>query len=149
MNNDDPRHDGDDQPDDVTRDAFASVEKAIQAAGSYVIPSDDLRPRTLEAAHELCDARRSGVRLGRFAAVLLLCMVVSVPLAERLTAWYERVSSPSSAELQERALEIAADRNIGPHWGLFEAFSQLRRSQAARLGQAGRPSTFQSVAPLR
>jgi hypothetical protein len=116
---------------------FASIEEAIRAAGAYVVPSDDLRPRTLEAARELSEDRRTGIRLGRFAVVLLLFIVISAPLAERAAAWYERATSPSAAELQAHALEIAQARNVGPDWGLFEAFTRLRRMQATRLGQAG------------
>ena len=33
------------------------VELLIRAAGSYVVPSDNLRPRTLEAARELAADR--------------------------------------------------------------------------------------------
>lgn len=144
MNNDELRRDdGDGLPDDVAWDAFDSpdafeaIEEAIRAAGTYVAPSDDLRPKTLEAAQQRCEDRRGGMRIGGFAAVLLVCIVASAPLAERLTAWHERTAAPSSSELQEQALEIATDRNVGPHWGLLEAFSELRRSQAARL----RPTT--------
>ncbi|MGN6546857.1 MAG: hypothetical protein ACTHK7_17510 [Aureliella sp.] len=116
-------------------DEFGVIEEAIRGAGTYVVPSDDLRPRTLEAARQLSEERRGGIRIGRFAAILLLCIVASPPIAARMAAWYEQAADPSSSQLQQRALEIAADRNIGPHWGLFEAFAQLRRGQAARLGQ--------------
>jgi hypothetical protein len=148
VSNTDPRRDGDgewleDQGDVAPAEALAAIQQAIRAAGDYVVPSEDLRPKTLEAARQLCEDRQGGIRFGRFAALLLLCMVVSVPIAERLTAWYDRVASPSSSQLQQQALQISSDRDIGPHWGLFEAFSQLRRSQAARLGHSAVPSSMQ------
>ena len=121
---------------------MAARERGHQLVGvigflAHVFVQLDLRIQPqLEAARERCDDRQGSIRLGRFAAVLIVFTLVSVPLSQRMAAWYERIASPSSVQLQERALEIANDRSIGPHWGLFEAYSQLRRSQAARFGQA-------------
>ena len=119
------------------------IEGQIRSAADYVVPSDNLRPRTLEAAREWSEDRKAIRRLRRFAVLLLLCSMMSVPLVEQLTAWHKRSQSPSSLELEQRALQLATDSHIGQHWGLFEAFSQLRRVQAARLGQPASNSSLQ------
>jgi len=135
LSNDERSGSGYDERIEVPQETLVAIEEAIRAAGAFVRPSDDLRPRTLETARELSEDRRGGVRLASFAAVLLLCLIVSAPVGQRLSAWYQRIEAPSAAELQQQALQIETDRNTGPHWGLYEAFSQLRRSQAVRLGQ--------------
>ena len=116
-------------------DARGWIEAQVRSAGGYVVPSDNLRPRTLEAAREWSEDRKALRRLRRFAVLLLLCSVMSVPLVERLTAWHKGTQSPSPREMEQRALQLATDSHVGQHWGLFEAFSQLRRVQAARLGR--------------
>lgn len=131
-----------DRRSDVSPDGWVSIEEAIRSAGHYVVPSDNLRPRTLEAARELSDDRKGTRKLRRFAVALIFGSMLSVPVIERLTTWQERSLSPSAAELEHQALDFSDNQNVGPHWGLYEAFSQLRRDQAARLVQ---PSISTSV----
>lgn len=128
---------------ELSDDGAGWIEWQIRSAGDYVVPSDNLRPRTLEAAREWSDDRKAIRRLRRFAVLLLLCSVMSVPLVEQLTAWHKRSQSPSATELEQHALQLATDSHIGQHWGLFEAFSRLRRVQAARLGQPVSNSSLQ------
>jgi hypothetical protein len=114
-----------------------SLEETIRAAGTYVVPSDNLRPRTLEAARELSSDRKSMRRFWRLVIALCLGCVLSIPLAERLHAWHERSRSPSARELQWQALQLAeSDSQVGANWGMFEAFRQLRSMQAERLGRS-------------
>jgi hypothetical protein len=124
-------------------DSLPAIEEAIRAAANYVVPSDNLRPRTLEAAREVSEDRRSERRLRRLIIVLLLCTGLSIPLSERLTAWYEGRRSPSATEMELHALDLSTSGDVGPHWGLFEAFSQLRSMQAARLGRTSTNSSIQ------
>jgi len=109
------------------------VELLIQAAGNYVVPSENLRPRTLEAARESAADRVGFYKLARLFLVLLLCSALSVPALDRLTAWHDKSVSPSVSEIQDQASRIATEKGVGPHWGLYEAFNRLRNHHAENL----------------
>ena len=109
------------------------VELLIRAARNYVVPSDNLRPRTLEAARESAADRVGFYKLARLFLILLFCSALSVPALDRLTAWHDKSVSPSASEIQDQASQIATEKGVGPHWGLYEAFNRLRNHQAANL----------------
>ena len=109
------------------------VELLIRAARNYVVPSDNLRPRTLEAARESAADRVGFYKLARLFLILLFCSALSVPALDRLTAWHDKSVSPSASEIQDQASQIATEKGVGPHWGLYEAFNRLRNHQAENL----------------
>jgi hypothetical protein len=112
---------------------FLPVEMLIRAAGNYVVPSDNLRPKTLEVARELATDRLAYCRLGGMLLLMLFFGALSVPALDRLNAWHGKSVSPSAAEIQEQAARLSTKKGVGPDWGLFEAFNQLRIRQAANL----------------
>ena len=114
---------------------WAALEATIRAAGKYVVPGDDLRPRTLEAARQWSADRRGLRKLRRLMAAALVCSLLSVQLVDYLRQRDNRIA-PTPQEFRQRAMELASNANVGPHWGVVEAFSQLRRAQAARFGQS-------------
>ncbi len=114
------------------------VELLIRAAGSYVVPSDNLRPRTLEAARESAADRVGFYKLARMFLVLLFLSALSVPALDRLTAWHDKSVSPSVSEIQDQAARIASEKGVGMHWGLYEAFNRLRNHQADNLTSTSR-----------
>lgn len=109
------------------------IESLVRAAGTYVVPSESLRPRTLEAARERAADRLAFYKLARVFLLLLFCSALSVPALDRLTAWHDKSVSPSSAEIQVQAARIANEKGVGPHWGLYEAFNRLRMHQTENL----------------
>ncbi len=109
------------------------IEELIRAAGNFVVPSENLRPRTLEAAREAAADRMGFYRLARLFLVLLFCSALSIPALDQLTAWHDKSVSPSVAEIQDQANRISTEKGVGPHWGLYEAFSRLRSNQAENL----------------
>lgn len=115
--------------------SMQQIEAAIRAAGNYVLPSEDLRPRTLDAAHEHCGDRRAEQKLGGFVIAVLLLVMISSPAIHYIDALRTRSTAPSATEMQDRGLRYASDPHIGSNWGLTEAFTQLRRLQANRLGE--------------
>ena len=68
-------------------------------------------------------------------AVLLLLMCGS-PMAQYLDTLRVRTAAPTVSEIHARAIEYVSEPGIGSNWGMTEAFSQLRRTQAMRLGQS-------------
>ncbi len=126
----DPNENGEFNVDDVSPDFLKLLEATVLAAGQYVVPSDNLRPHTLEAARDLDSDRKGTYKLTKFILAIAVCVCVSLPVFDRMTSWRESVSSPTSAQIYE----IAKKKNIGIDWGLMEAFRELRQSQASRLG---------------
>lgn len=106
-------------------DELQRLEDSIRAAGNYVAPTDDLRPRVLEAAEEADFQRRgwrSGLRLLMLACVLWGLMWTCGP-------WFEKgrqaIVGPTSSELQKLAIELAP-LSGSSDWGLVDAFLQTR-----------------------
>ncbi len=115
-----------------------SVESIIRAARNYVLPSEELRPRTVEAARQYCEDRRAEQKLGGFALAVALLVMTSSPAYRYVDLMRTKSSAPTAAEIQSQALEYEKQPHVGTHWGMAEAFTQLRRAQASRLGHAHR-----------
>ncbi|EMI21899.1 hypothetical protein RMSM_01183 [Rhodopirellula maiorica SM1] len=108
------------------------IEQRVRAAGNYVRVSEDLRPRTLEAARNACDDTALERRVGGFFVCVLLMFCLASPFVELLGDYQSRFSGTTSGEVQRKAAELSQRSDIGPQWGMCEAFSQLRQSQANR-----------------
>ncbi|TWU32988.1 hypothetical protein [Novipirellula artificiosorum] len=117
-------------------EAPTELERLIQSAGRYVHPSEDHRPRTLEAAQQQCENLKAQETLGRFFACAMLLFLVSVPVLGFLDTYRPRFQGPTSSELQQKASAFSLQANVGPQWGMYEAFSQWRRDQAEQFGTA-------------
>ncbi len=113
---------------------YARLESIVHAAGRYVQPTVDLRPNTLEAARNACRQRRTNIRFGGLAALVLLFAATGFPsflLSPHLGSAFVQ-----SSELHRRAANIAVKGGVGTNWALYEVFSELRREQADLLHHA-------------
>lgn len=114
-------------------DSFADLERRIRAAGRYVRASDDLRPRTLEAARSSYRQRRWNLRVATLAAIVLTVAAFDMPAR---VARLHRSPLDTAAELnqqfeqQHRAIERGMSPGINPAWALYEAFFDLRTKQS-------------------
>ena len=135
MNNDPMLHDesGDSE---LSSDLQKSIEAKVRSASRYVIPSDSLRPLTLQAARDYCSDKRSNRLLFRMTWGVAICCCVILPMLDKATTFGNSLASPTAVELQERAIKIGHEHNVGIGWGLQEAFVQMRHEQAIRLGKA-------------
>lgn len=115
-------------------DGAFSIEHTIRSAGDLIRPSDDLRPRIIEAANEHCGRQRAKRRTALVVAACCSLALATAPLLEMMALRSKLNATPSSEELQQQAIRYSAETNVGPHWGLTEAFKQLRQTQAKKLG---------------
>jgi hypothetical protein len=121
-------------------EGLAELEAAVRAAGEYVRPSDELRPRVLETARLEGGERRARRRIGRFG----LAMVAAILLLQSGGGPVERVlGRPTEARLWLSAddLYVVAEsrmlrRGVDLGWGMVDAFSDLRARQAKALRPA-------------
>jgi hypothetical protein len=114
-------------------DAIALFEQAIKRAGNIVQPSDDLRPRTIEAAREYCSDRRLVRSATLISLAIAMTFVFVSPALDRMVIRYSRFISPSAAEMEQLAVQHAAEHGGSLDWSLSESFDELRRVQAERL----------------
>ena len=121
----------DSNENEISPEFLKLLEATVFAAGKFVLPSGDLRPHTLEAARDYSSDHKGAYSFAKFCLAVVAFVSISLPVFGQLASWREHVSSPTSAEVNA----IAMKKNIGMDWGLFEAFCELRQSQASRFGQ--------------
>ncbi len=114
-------------------DDFQFTEQMIQAAGDFIRPRDDHRPRTLETARRECDDSLLERRVGGFFVAAILLLSMASPVADLIREYPSRSPDNLPSEIQQKASELSRHSGIGPQWATFEVFSQLRQSQASRL----------------
>lgn len=117
-----------DQPESLEQ-----IEAMIAAAKDYVVPSDYLRPRVLEAARLQQSHTAGSRRLLQVAASVFMCVILTIPAQQRLEAWRESAFSPTANELEVEALQYASKPSIGQNWGLYEAYKSLRQDQLMKI----------------
>lgn len=110
---------------DRTND-FQSLEAWIASARDYVVPTDDLRPRVLEAAAMVGDSKLQERRIGYAiisAAIVSACWSV---------AWYwiGNVNADSIEQsansISRRALEIHDNESVNIHQATVDAYEEWR-----------------------
>jgi hypothetical protein len=117
--------------DPFDRESLSDLERLIRAAGEYVQPSIDLRPRVMEEAR-MQSSERKARRIIRYlaVAVFLLGVLTSTNKQEIALA----TASPASLLGSERVAREAeeAARRGNAVWGTVEAFSgsRFRHAQA-------------------
>lgn len=105
------------------------VEALIRLAGDYVQPSDDLRPRVLEAARAVRRDQQAQRHILQLAAVLLVMAGCLAGLGNRMasrsaeTTWLSGVTAG--------AVRDGSRGDAG--WETVESFTQVRRQQARLL----------------
>lgn len=122
------------KPFSDSQPAFEDVEKIILAARNYVVPSDDLRPRTLEVARDLGGQRREICRLGLASVLGMALWGLSFAFVNSANDYRDSWVTPSGEDLQRIAFEMGAMSNDGREWGLVEVFEQLRSLRVHDLG---------------
>ena len=114
------------------------IESMVFAARHYVQATDDLRPRVLEAAKQHCGDCRAERKLGSFAIMVMVALIIDSPLIDYTTTLRSAAFTRSASEMQQRAADLATEPGVGTHWALADVFSKWRMLQAARLGHSTR-----------
>lgn len=109
------------------RDAWEDVELLIRAAGRYVVPSEDMRPRVLEAARVESDERKARRRVWHMAIAIGVLGAMFIVANDRTSV----LPIFSHGMLANSDLHPAEEGAAG--WGIVDAFTDLRRRQAALL----------------
>ncbi len=111
-------------------DDLKDLERLVRSAGTYVVATEDLRPRVIEAARDrILNRRINRCFLGGFASCLVLwCLFM--PFREEFGRWRVEWMAPSAKEMEQIADSLDTKAEFGPNWALAEAFMQVRASRA-------------------
>lgn len=98
------------------------IEALIRAAGNYVRPSDDLRPRVLESARAEVNARQINGRLRVWVvAAVVLFMLLANPRHE---------SAPQAVAVIPLRPAVGSRNQDNPSWDTVDAMRGMRRRLA-------------------
>jgi hypothetical protein len=111
-------------------DRFEPLESLIRDARWYVVPSEDLRPKTVEAALDRFGDPALRHRVLQWAACFLFLCTCTVLILNGLTPVGSSENSLSNEQLYSRAAYYAQMSGESMEWGLVEAMSEVRRQQA-------------------
>jgi hypothetical protein len=114
-------------------ESAGEVEAMLLAAGGYVRPSDDLRPRVLETARLQRRELRARRLIRRAAAAVVLLAVFTASVAHQATSRsaggkFDLMAADSQAMHDRAAMRAASAGGIS--WGLVDAFSELKQEQS-------------------
>ena len=104
------------------------VEALVRAAGGYVRPSEELRPRVLETARAEASEQQALRRIWQLALAITLFGALSI--AAGTCGDVASSSSPGMLQMQAAVQQVGGE-NAG--WSMVESFTELRRRQAALL----------------
>ncbi|MBX3422072.1 MAG: hypothetical protein KF752_11015 [Pirellulaceae bacterium] len=105
---------------------FADLERLVSSAKDFVVPSDDLRPRVVEAARDIDVRRAELTKLRNFGICMAGLWVSILGLFWVLAGYRDELSAPTSEQVQRQALEYSAYAGTNVDWALVETFRQLR-----------------------
>ena len=115
-------------------DEICEIEAIVRSAADYVVVSNDLRPRILEAARLSSGEKRARRRIrhtGLIAALLAWLLAASIdrmPTAENL----QRLTLIATGTCSVSSGDGSVSSGNGA-WALVDAYSELRSRRAAAL----------------
>lgn len=107
----------------IDSDHEQDIEALIRAAGDYVQPSDDLRPRVLEEARITRAERRAQGWIWHGVLAVVLCVMV-------ISEW--RLQTLRDLQTPEPAPALAQQPD-NPGWHAVDRFNAIRHRQAGLL----------------
>jgi hypothetical protein len=119
-----------------SQEPIDDIEAFVRAAGGYVQPSRDLRPRILEIARLECGERRARRWIRQVAASFVLLAVFTLPNGRGLAtadSHYPAMLASVDANAIFSQAESKVDRSRDFSWRMVEAFTDLRHQQAGIL----------------
>lgn len=116
--------------------SWNDIELLVRRAGGYVSPSDDLRPRVLEAARLQRTEQRNQDCLRHVALfVALLAMFTTICRPEGSAASLAAIEPAAQFDLGrlEMSRAMSPPRTGDGDWRMIDAFTKMRRQQAQLL----------------
>ena len=103
------------------------LEATIFAARNFVVPTDDLRPRTLTAAKESCRIQRFANRAAVTLTSIMLIWLLALPVLRGVASYRDQMRGATPAEIEQAAQILTLEHRYEPGWGLVDAFQDSRK----------------------
>lgn len=113
-------------------DSLKHIEALVASAKNYVKPSDNLRPRVMDAARSRRRIVMNSRRILQLSFIVMLGVLMTIPVQQRLEVWRQNAFTPSTDELQQQAQAYAERSSVGQNWGMVEAYKNLKQQQRAK-----------------
>jgi hypothetical protein len=104
------------------------VEALVRAAGNYVQPSDDLRPRVVEAVRSRRVERTTQRRIWQVAILSSVLSILATSTLQRV-----QIADGNPTPIVSRSIDSSsgtAEHHDQGNWGVVDSFRELRRRQA-------------------
>jgi hypothetical protein len=108
-------------------DQIQQLEATIFAARNFVVPTEDLRPRTLSLAKETSLIQQIANRSAITVTSIMLVWLLAVPVLRSMALYRDSLRGPMSAEIEHAAQVLTLEHRYEPGWGLVDAFQDSRK----------------------
>ncbi|MEQ1830336.1 MAG: hypothetical protein ABL921_30545 [Pirellula sp.] len=119
---------GDGIPDNIQH----IIEAKIRRASGYVAPSENLRPKTLQAARECWDDKCSNRTFYKLMFSVSLGLVMVVYAIQGLSMLSYSIEPLPSEAIEREAHRTSYEQHISVDWALQEEYARYRDEQVQR-----------------
>lgn len=131
------------QDGDIPVDDLRSMEAWIASARDYVVPTDDLRPKVLEAASGVGISKLQERRIGYAIISVAIISVCWTGVWLFLTNVRDNAIKESSNSISRRALELHDQESVNIHQATVDAYEEWRSRSQRSVPTSSSPSISQ------
>ena len=131
------------QEGDIPLEDMRNFESWVAAARDYVIPTDDLRPKVLEAASGVSINKLQERRIGYAIISVAIASVCWAGIWLCLTNARDNSMKESSNSISRRALELHDKESINIHQATVDAYEEWRTRSQRSIPTRSSPSISQ------
>lgn len=113
-------------------DQLQQLEATIFAARNFVVPTEDLRPRTLSLAKETGRIQRIANRSALSVTSIMLVWLLAMPFLSKLSRYRDSLRGPMPVEIEHAAHVYSLKHRYEPGWGLVDAFQDSRKLESEK-----------------
>ena len=132
---------------DIPIDDLRCMESWIASARDYVVPTDDLRPRVLEAASGVSVNKLQERRIGYAIISVAILSVCWTGVWLWLTNARDIAADESANSISRRAIEIHDRESINIHQATVDAYEEWRSRSHRSMPSSISPSISEPIQP--
>ena len=136
------------QDGDIPFEDIRSFESWVAAARDYVVPTDDLRPRVLEAASGISDSKVQERRIGYAIISVAVVSICWTGIWLWLTSVRSSIVDESANSISRRALELHDEESVSIHQATVDAYEEWRSRSQRSIPTTSSPSIAEPMKPI-
>ncbi|MFN8743004.1 MAG: hypothetical protein ACK5YR_23985 [Pirellula sp.] len=135
------------QEGDIPLEDMRSFEAWVSAARDYVVPTDDLRPRVLEATSGIIDSKIQERRIGYAIISVAIISICWTGIWLWLTSVRANSIDESTNSISHRALELHDKESVNIHQATVDAYEEWRSRSQRSIPTSSSPSIMEQSKP--